>query len=207
MAYSIHGPISYRQKIELGLLGSSAIKPRCSVYSSPCPEYVGTNLSFGRNYWGKYGHFVLFAIRVNKSVAIVFLITCFLQHARMYSISTLSKFQVIYPKRSWVIPLQSFLKDTFDFMLQDSHQTENKDLTNIRGIIKVNDLLNVLSSYVNEQVCVLYINSIVNVIRGLRNKILHKRIKINWYIILYMRNYSNASTPVTINQYMRCPFI
>lgn len=103
MAYSIHGHISYRQKIELGLLGSSAIKPRCSVYSSPCPEYVGTNLSFGRNYWGKYGHFVLFAIRVNKSVAIVFLITCFLQHARMYSISTLSKFQVIYPKRSWVI--------------------------------------------------------------------------------------------------------
>ena len=103
MAYSIHGPISYRQKIELGLLGSSAIKPRCSVYSSPCPEYVGTNLSFGRNYWGKYGHFVLFAVRVNKSVAIVFLITCFLQHARMYSISTLTKFQVIYPKRSWVI--------------------------------------------------------------------------------------------------------
>ena len=100
MAYLIHGHISYRQKIELGLLGSSAIKPRCSVYSSPCPEYVGTNLSFGRNYWGKYGHFVLFAIRVNKSVAIVFLITCFLQHARMYSISTLSKFQVIYPKRS-----------------------------------------------------------------------------------------------------------
>ena len=159
MAYYIHGRISYRQKIELGVLGPSAIKPRCPVCSSACPEYVGTNLSFGRNYWGKYGHFVLFAIRVNKSVVIVFLISCFAQHAHMYSISTLSKFQVIYPTRSWVILLQSFLKDTFDFMLQDSHQTESKDLINIRGIIKINDLLYVLSSYVNEQFCVLYIDS------------------------------------------------
>ena len=103
MAYSIHGQISSRQKIELGILGPSVIKPSCSVYSSACSEYAGTNSSFGRNYWGKYGPFVLFAITVNKSVAFIFLITCFLPHEHMYSLSTLSKFQVIYPTRSWVI--------------------------------------------------------------------------------------------------------
>ena len=36
MAYSIYGPTSCRQKIELGILGLSAIKPRCSVYLHPC---------------------------------------------------------------------------------------------------------------------------------------------------------------------------
>ena len=79
MAYSIHGQISCRQKIELGILGPSGIKPSCSVYSPACSEYAGTNSSFGRNYWEKYGPFVLFAITVNKSVAFIFLITCFLQ--------------------------------------------------------------------------------------------------------------------------------
>ena len=103
MAYSIYGPTSCRQKIELGILGLSAIKPRCSVYLAACPAYVGTNISFGRNYWGKYGPFVLFAISVNKSVAFIFLVTYFLQHIYMYSSSTLVNLQAIYSTRSLVI--------------------------------------------------------------------------------------------------------
>ena len=132
MTYSIHGQISCRQKIELGILGPSVIKPSCSVYSSACPEYVGMNLSYGRKNWGKYGPFVLFAITVNKSVAFIYFITCFLQHAHVYIISTLSYFQVINSTRSWVILLQTFLKGTFDFMLQGLHQTESRDFINTR---------------------------------------------------------------------------
>ena len=117
MAYSIYGPTSCRQKIELGILGLSAIKPRCSVYLAACPAYVGTNISFGRNYWGKYGPFVLFAISVNKSVAFIFLVTYFLQHIYMYSSSTLVNLQAIYSTRSLVIgvytgkPLMFFLNN------------------------------------------------------------------------------------------------
>ena len=57
----------------------------------------------GTNYWGKYGPFVLFGIRVNKSVAFTFLITYFLQHVHMNSISSLSNLQVTYSTHSWVI--------------------------------------------------------------------------------------------------------
>ena len=92
MAYSIYGPTSCRQKIELGILGLSAIKPRCSVYLAACPAYVGTNISFGRNYWGKYGPFVLFAISVNKSVAFIFLVTYFLQHACIMEVIVLTEY-------------------------------------------------------------------------------------------------------------------
>ena len=111
MAYSIYGPTSCRQKIELGILGLSAIKPRCSVYLAACPAYVGTNISFGRNYWGKYGPFVLFAISVNKSVAFIFLVTYFLQHIYMYSSSTLVNLQAIYSTRSLVIGVNRYLNN------------------------------------------------------------------------------------------------
>ena len=85
MAYSIHGRTSYRQKIELGVLGLSVIKPRCSVYSSACPDNVRTNLHFRSNYWGKYGPVVLFAIKVNYSVVIIFAISCFVHHGQLIS--------------------------------------------------------------------------------------------------------------------------
>ena len=147
MTYSIHGQISCRKKIELGILGPSVIKPSCSVYSSACSEYTGTNSSFGRNYWGKYGPFVLFAITVNKSVAFIFLITSFLQRAHMYSISTLSYFQVINSTRSWVILLQTFLKGTFDFMLQGLYQTESRNFINTRVIIDFNDLVIIIINH------------------------------------------------------------
>ena len=147
MAYSIHGQISSLQKIELGILGPSVSKPSCSVYSSVYPEYVGTNLFLRRNYWGKYGPFVLFAITVNKSVAFIFLITSFLQYAHMYSISTLSDFQVINSTRSWVILLQSFLKGTFDFMRQGLHQTESRNFMNTRVIIDFNDLVIIIINH------------------------------------------------------------
>ena len=137
MAYSIHGHISCRQKNELGILGPSVIKPAWSVNASACQEHVGTNLSFGRNYWGKYGPFVLFAIWVDKPVAFIFFITCFSQNMDMYSISTLSNFQVINPTRSCVFLLQNFLKGTFDLMSQVPHQTKIKDLRNKRGIINL----------------------------------------------------------------------
>ena len=63
MAYLIHGRISSRQKIELGVLGPSANKPSWSVSSSACPEYVVIILSFGGNYWGKYEPFYLNLLR------------------------------------------------------------------------------------------------------------------------------------------------
>ena len=117
MAYSIYGPISCRQKIELGILRLSAIKPRCSVYLAACPAYVGTNLSFGRNYWGKYGPFVLFAISVNKSVAFIFLVTYFLQHACIMEVIVLTEYyeKTIYSSSD--ILLKGSLKNTFDFIL------------------------------------------------------------------------------------------
>ena len=141
MAYLIHGRISSRQKIELDVLGPSEIKLLCSVSSAACPEYVGIILSFGGNYWGRYGHFVLFPIRVNNSVVVKPLTSCFTQHVHIMEAMIVTEYYEIAIARSSVILLQSFLKGTFDFMLQDSHQTESKDLINIRAIIKANDLL------------------------------------------------------------------
>ena len=51
---------------------------------------------------GEIWAFVLFAIRVNKSVAFIFLITWFSQNTEGYDISTLTNFQVINPTRSGV---------------------------------------------------------------------------------------------------------
>ena len=103
MAYSIYGPISCRQEIKLRVLGLLVIRPCCSVYLAACPAYAGTNLSSGRNYWGKYGPFVLFSTRVNKLVTSIFLVTCFLQHLHMYSIFTFGNLQAIYLTHSSVI--------------------------------------------------------------------------------------------------------
>ena len=105
MAYSIYGPISCRQEIELGVLGLLVIRPCCSVYWAACPAYAGTNLSSGRNYWGKYGPFVLFSTRVNKSAAFIFLVTYLLQHACIMEISAVltirSLFIVLVPNRDF----------------------------------------------------------------------------------------------------------
>lgn len=53
MAYSIHGRNHCRQEINSG----------CSMYLTACPECVGTNLPFGRNYLEKNGPFAFFAIK------------------------------------------------------------------------------------------------------------------------------------------------
>ena len=102
MVYCIDGHISSRQKIELGTLGPPVIKPVWSAYLSTCQEQVGTKLTFGKNYWGRNGPLLLFAIRVDKRVAFIFLITWFSQNTEVYDISTLTNFQVINPTRSWV---------------------------------------------------------------------------------------------------------
>ena len=53
MAYSIYGPISCRQEIELDVLGLLVIKPRCSVYLAACPAYAGRNLSLWEKLLGE----------------------------------------------------------------------------------------------------------------------------------------------------------
>ena len=141
MAYLIHGQTSSRQKIELGLLGPSQIKPLYSESLSACPECVGNILSRGGNYQGKYGHFVRFAIRVNTSVVVILSISCFTQNMHIMEAMIVTQYHKIPTTRSLVMLLQRFLKGTFHFMLQDSHQTESKHLINIRAIIKANDLV------------------------------------------------------------------
>ena len=102
MGYCIDGQISCRLKIELGTLGPPVIKVVLSAYSSTCQEQLGTKLTSGKNYWGKYGPLLLFAIRVDKHFAFIFLITWFSQNTEGYDISTLTNFQVINPTRSGV---------------------------------------------------------------------------------------------------------
>ena len=80
-------------------------------------------LTFGNNYWGRNGPLLLFAIRVDKRVAFIFLITWFSQYTEVYDISTLTNFQVINPTRSCVFLLESFVKGTCEIMSQVPHQT------------------------------------------------------------------------------------
>ena len=54
------------QKIELDTLGPYVINPVDSTYSSICREHAGTKLSHVNDYWGNYGHTLLFAFRVNS---------------------------------------------------------------------------------------------------------------------------------------------
>ena len=123
MGYSIHGHTSCQQKIELGTLGPPVIKVVLSAYSSTCQEQVGTKLTFGKNYWGRNGPLLLFAIRVDKHFAFIFLITWFSQYTEVYDIPTLTNFQVINPTRSCVFLLESFVKGTYEIMSQVPHQT------------------------------------------------------------------------------------
>ena len=124
MGYCIDGHISSRLKIELGTLGPPVIKPVSSAYSSTCQEEVGTKLTFGKNYWGKNGPLLLFAIRVDKRVAFIFWITWFSQNTVLYDFSTLTNFQVNNPTRSCIFLLQSFFKGTCEIMSQVPHQTK-----------------------------------------------------------------------------------
>ena len=123
MGYCIDGQISCRLKIELGTLGPPVIKVVLSAYSSTCQEQLGTKLTSGKNYWGKYGPLLLFAIRVDKHFAFIFLITWFSQNTEGYDISTLTNFQVINPTRSYVFLLQSFFKGTCEIISEVPHHT------------------------------------------------------------------------------------
>lgn len=147
MAYLIHGQISSRQKIELGVLGPSANKPSWSVSSSACPEYVVIILSFGGNYWGEYGHFVLFAIIVNNSVVVIFAISCFVHHVHVMSSLKYCTYHDTPMLRFSVILLQTCLKGTFGIMLQGSQQTQSKNFMNTRAIIDFNDLVIIIISH------------------------------------------------------------
>ena len=76
MGYSINRHIWCWQKIELGSLGPTVIKP---VWSSTFQEHVGLKLSHENKYSGNYGHLLRFDVRVNKSVVTYLLIFAFSQ--------------------------------------------------------------------------------------------------------------------------------
>ena len=58
----------------VGHFGATCGESTMTSVSSTCREHAGTKLPHANNHWGNYGHSLLFAVRVNKSINIKFLI-------------------------------------------------------------------------------------------------------------------------------------
>ena len=83
MTFSTPGHISSRQKIELGLLRKSGIKPSDWWSFLGCLEWVWIISCLWGNYWGKYGNFWIFAIIVNNSLITTLAILRFIHNVQV----------------------------------------------------------------------------------------------------------------------------
>ena len=67
----------------VGHFGATCDETNMTAYSSTCREHVGTKFPHANNYWGNYGHSLLFAVRVNKSVVTYLFISAFFQNVHI----------------------------------------------------------------------------------------------------------------------------